>query len=201
MWRAHMPPARSIVAHALSLDYLIRAQQHLLRDVDSERLCGFEIDHQLEDGGLLDGQVARLGAAQDFIDIDGGAPELLDDARCVCNESASAHKLPELIDGRNAVGGRERDDLRAVRQRQRIGDHEQGVYALLAHRSEGRADVLAVAYFDDQGRDSEDLRCGHDLRAAFLDDGSGIVENSHAGNTGNDFPERLDGLPDEPFTG
>jgi len=39
------------------------------------------------------------------------------------------------------------------------------------------------------------------LRAAFLDDGSGIVENGHACNTGNDFPERLDGLPDEPFTG
>src|SRR6266705_6912607 len=38
----------------LLLNYLVRAQQHVLRNDDSERLRGFEVDDELESRGLLD---------------------------------------------------------------------------------------------------------------------------------------------------
>ena len=54
-----------------SLNYFIRAQQEQLRDCETERLCRFEIDDEFEFGGLLDRQVGRLGALQDFVNVAG----------------------------------------------------------------------------------------------------------------------------------
>ena len=42
------------------------------RDRQAEGPRGFEVDHQLELCGLLDGQVGGLGALQDLVDIGGG---------------------------------------------------------------------------------------------------------------------------------
>src|SRR5215467_7542263 len=57
---------RSLASHeraALHLfNDLIRPQQQRRRDGEAERLGGLEIDDQLELVGLLDGQVAGLGA-------------------------------------------------------------------------------------------------------------------------------------------
>jgi hypothetical protein len=46
-----------------------------LRDVQPEGFDSFEIDNQLEFGRLLDGEVAWLGAFQDFVDIPGRSAE------------------------------------------------------------------------------------------------------------------------------
>ena len=42
--------------------------QHGRRDREAKSLGGLEVDHQLELGRLLDGQVSGLGAFQDFVD-------------------------------------------------------------------------------------------------------------------------------------
>src|SRR6266545_5721924 len=57
------------VSRDLSLDDLIRPHQHRLRDRQPEGLRGLQVDHQLELGGLLDGQVGRLRSSQDAIDL------------------------------------------------------------------------------------------------------------------------------------
>src|SRR5438552_8086414 len=44
------------------LDHLVGPPQDRLRDREPNRLGGLEVDHQLEFGGLLDGQIAWLGA-------------------------------------------------------------------------------------------------------------------------------------------
>src|SRR6266404_8044680 len=56
-----------------SLNYFIRAHHQRLWDGDAERLCGLDIDDQLDSGRLLDRQVGGLGAFEDLVDVDGGA--------------------------------------------------------------------------------------------------------------------------------
>src|SRR5215467_3638909 len=52
---------------------LIRTQQQRRGDRQPERLGGPEIDHQLEPGRLLDGEIARLGAFEDLVNKRGGS--------------------------------------------------------------------------------------------------------------------------------
>jgi len=39
------------------LNHLVRAQQQRLWNSDSERLCGFQVDHQVEFSRLVDGEI------------------------------------------------------------------------------------------------------------------------------------------------
>jgi hypothetical protein len=52
-----------------SLDQLVRPPQQRRRDGQPERHGGLEVDDQLELGRLLDGQVAGLGALEDFVRV------------------------------------------------------------------------------------------------------------------------------------
>ena len=56
------------VEHAL-LDHLVGPQQQRLGNSETERLRRLQVDHQLELGGLLDGEVGGLGAFEDSVDI------------------------------------------------------------------------------------------------------------------------------------
>ena len=54
-----------------SLDGVVGSLEQRLGDREPERLRRLQIDDQLELAGLLDGQVARLGAPEDLVDVDG----------------------------------------------------------------------------------------------------------------------------------
>src|SRR2546425_836945 len=58
---------------AASFDDLIRSQQQRPGDCEAKRLGRLEVDHQLELRWLLDGQVRRLCALEDVVDIDSEA--------------------------------------------------------------------------------------------------------------------------------
>src|SRR6266849_5442226 len=49
------------------LNHFIRSAEYRLRNSQSEGPGGLEIDHQLERGGLLDRQIAGLGAFEDLV--------------------------------------------------------------------------------------------------------------------------------------
>src|SRR5215831_17855968 len=55
-------------AHDL-LDHLICSRQQRWRDREADGLRGFGIDHQLERGGLLHGQVGGLRPLEDLVDV------------------------------------------------------------------------------------------------------------------------------------
>jgi hypothetical protein len=57
----------ALVEHGL-LDDLVRSQQDGLRDRQAQRLRGFEVDDQLERGGLLDREIRRLYSFENLID-------------------------------------------------------------------------------------------------------------------------------------
>src|SRR5262245_10677027 len=62
----------ALVDHAL-VDDLVGSDQNGLWDREPKSLGGFEIDHQLELRGLLDGKLAGLGALEDLVDEHGDA--------------------------------------------------------------------------------------------------------------------------------
>ena len=57
-----------------SLDHLVGAQQHSLRKLQAERLCGPQVNHEFENCRPLDRQFARLGPAGNAVEIIGDAP-------------------------------------------------------------------------------------------------------------------------------
>src|SRR5262245_36341666 len=68
---------------ANSLYDLIRLQQDGLRDRKPERFSSLQIDDQLELGWPLDGELCRLRAPEDAIDIHGSALESIESAGAV----------------------------------------------------------------------------------------------------------------------
>src|SRR5262245_26445851 len=82
-----LPP--TMVTNALrsislySPDELVGSCQDRLRDGQPERLGGFEVDDELEFGGLLDGEVTRLRAVQNLRDVPSRTPEYIGGARAV----------------------------------------------------------------------------------------------------------------------
>ena len=84
----------ALVEYAL-LDYLVRPQQERLGDGQTQSLGGLEVDHKLELGGLLDGEVARLGALQNLAYKDGRAPVHVRQTRSVSHDTACLCKLSE----------------------------------------------------------------------------------------------------------
>src|SRR5437660_12565327 len=60
-------PPRTACDHPL-LNHLLRALPQRLRDREAQRLCGFQVDHQLELGWLFDGDVGGLRALENLVD-------------------------------------------------------------------------------------------------------------------------------------
>src|SRR5262249_25105451 len=71
------------------LNDLVRASKQRYRDTDTKCLGGLEIDHKLELGRSLDGQLARLFTLEDTIDIRSCAPMLIDKVGAVGQQAAS----------------------------------------------------------------------------------------------------------------
>src|ERR1700676_2173817 len=57
------------------LDHLVGDGEHVLRDFEAHRLCGLQVDHQLELGRSLHWQIGRLLTFENSIDVGGRSPE------------------------------------------------------------------------------------------------------------------------------
>src|SRR5262249_52537195 len=96
---AGLPPAGSrqlCLAH--SFDHLVCAGEQRRRHLDAERLRGLEIDDQLQLGWKLDRQIARCGALQDFVHVDGGTTKTVAQIDSITDQPAVYDMLTIPID-------------------------------------------------------------------------------------------------------
>ena len=77
-----------------SLDHLIRPAQQRVRDPQAEGLHRLEIDHQVELRGLLDGEIARLGALENLAHIGARPSGQLGQASGLGHEATRLDVLP-----------------------------------------------------------------------------------------------------------
>src|SRR5262249_13941585 len=98
----------------------------------TERLGRFEVDHQLELGGLLDRKIAWPGTLQNLVDVDRGAANHFVEVRAVRHETARVDKQACLINfGKFLLRG-ELDDAKALARRQGIGKQHERIRTLLS---------------------------------------------------------------------
>lgn len=84
-----------------SLDHSIRARHDRLRNSDAELLCDFEIDNQLQLGGLFDRQLASARTSEDPVDEIPEASKTLFEIWSVGHEPTMSY----LAHSMNAMGG------------------------------------------------------------------------------------------------
>ena len=74
-----------------------------MRNCQSQRGGGLQVDDQLETGRLLDRQIRGFGALQDLVDERGGALEILSRQFSIRQQSAAINEFSQLIDCRQAI--------------------------------------------------------------------------------------------------
>jgi len=79
------------MAFPASFDHHVGAREHGWRNFETERFRGLKIDRQLIPGSLLDGQVRRFFAVEDFVHLECGMPIHVVEVRAVTHKSARLH--------------------------------------------------------------------------------------------------------------
>src|SRR5262249_60874433 len=110
------PPSRFT-----SFDHLVRACEQHWRHVEAERPGGLEIDHEVEPGRLDDRQVCWLFALENPTRINAGLAIVVGNTGSVAHETASGDELTIMIECRNGVAFRQRDQLLVSPIKERIG--------------------------------------------------------------------------------
>src|SRR5947209_19453972 len=93
-------PDYSVQQNSGSLDEVVDEHDKLIWNGETECLCGFEIDNELELRRLLNRQVARSRTFENPVDVGGGAAEQVIDVCTVRHESACLGKSSEVVHGR-----------------------------------------------------------------------------------------------------
>ena len=99
-------------------DLLVGAQQNRWGYGETERLGGLEVQDHFKFCRQLNGQLRRLRAAQDAIDIGGGTAKAIYQVGSVGEQATAPDKERLRIDRRYVVSGRSRNDRRAMRARE-----------------------------------------------------------------------------------
>ena len=88
---------RQIAVSKLLLDHPVGALQYGLRNLESESLGSFHINHQLEPGRLLYRQICRICTFQNFIDVHRSMPEHFPKIRPVRYKPACLNEFPFVV--------------------------------------------------------------------------------------------------------
>src|SRR5215471_15325461 len=104
------------------LDHLVGARQDRWGHRKTERRGGLAVHDHLELGRKLHREIARLLAAQNAINVGGGATKDVYLIGCVGEQAAVSGIVRLHIDRRYVVSGRRRYDRRAMHEREWVPD-------------------------------------------------------------------------------
>src|SRR5262245_32789432 len=132
---------------AASLDHLVSAGEQDRREVETQRSCGLEVDHELELGPLLDRQIGWFCTLENFVDEGGGSiPHVFETGR-IREQATRLGHLPESADQRQTVSCRRLGDTRSIGYECSIIQHEDGIGWPLPHHREISLEVFGPCHF------------------------------------------------------
>src|SRR6516162_8435782 len=134
----------------ISFDDLFGAREDRRRDRQAERLSSLEIDHQLEFCRLLDRQIRRLGAIENFSDVNADLAMDRRKAGAIADQTTSLGVYTPRINRRNRLTYGQCYQLLAMAFEKRISLDDQAVGAQLGEGSEGGADLAFAACVQDR---------------------------------------------------
>jgi len=105
---------------AASFDHLVGDRKQVRRYLDSKRLGGLEVDHQLEFGRLHYRHLGRVGSFENLAAIDSGLAIHAADTRTIADQAAAERILPFEMDRRDALLRGERGYRIALTEQHRI---------------------------------------------------------------------------------
>src|SRR6266478_6802454 len=91
---------------------------------EAERPGGLKVDHKLELGRRLNGQVGGFVALEDTIGIRRRTPKLTERVNSVGQQAADVSEETGPIDGRDTVASSQQSNLRAMADREGIRYHD-----------------------------------------------------------------------------
>src|SRR5207245_11236293 len=100
-------PCAGVSPHG-SPDHLIGEEERRRWNVETERLGGLEIDHQLKLGRLDHWQVGWFGALENFADVDAGLAIPIRKVASVTDQTAGVGVFALIIDRGQLVAGCQR---------------------------------------------------------------------------------------------
>src|SRR5262245_3966482 len=131
---------------ATSFDHLVGAGEQRRRHVERERLCGGQIDDELELGRLLDWNIGRLCSAQHLVDDLGGASPSVGEVWPIRHQCPGFDILAGIEARRQTRGQGKRDNARAPRGYEG-GEHDVQRVRLVLEPLEGWCNFLGAADF------------------------------------------------------
>src|SRR5919198_907605 len=132
-----------------SFDHLVGAREQCWRHLEAEGPGGLEIDHKVEPSRLDDRQVCWLFAVENPARINGGLAIFVRNAGSVAHETASGDELTIMIECRNGVVFRQRDQLLAAPIKERIGGDNKRSWSLLCRNRKGQINLGFTACTED----------------------------------------------------
>src|SRR5204863_4648478 len=123
---------------AQSLDHVVGAGKQRRWHGQAQSLGGLEVDDQLELSRLHNRQIDWLLALENTTGVNTDLTILIGIAAAVADEPASLGELAEFIDRWHPISCRQRYDLIAPADEERIGADDECAGALLDQRCEGR---------------------------------------------------------------
>src|SRR5262249_31432994 len=116
-----------------SFDHLVGQREQRGWHRETERLSGFEVDHQFNFGALLDGEISWFCALEDFSDIDPRAFIKVSVATSVAHQATNVRKDPGRINRWHRIAGHQLNNLFASREEKWIRRHNESPDAILTH--------------------------------------------------------------------
>src|ERR1035437_3457723 len=130
---------------AILFDHLVGQQLERARHGETEGSGGLEINDEFVFERELDGQIARICASQNLVNIGCGRSRLLQLIDAIRDQTAALGIEAKRIDRRQIEAGRQTNNEIAARRRQRARRHDQAT-ALLSESRQYSFDVVGSAY-------------------------------------------------------